>query len=491
MAFVYVHNEGELLQKYLRNGLVPLTPQKINSNVNIDISIQSIFPSDIADCEETSNTYDKCLMSEIEEDLKNCTLPFLGYGNMESICRSFEDGLKALRIFNKEESKCKFPCYQINIDFQLNPSRPVISLMNPDINIIKNPSYYFYLPSEIKVSKMSEDYDIITFIAEFGGWSGLFIGISLLTITSKLLMFLNLESRSSIKQFTRGIIVCLSCIVLGYVSYSSVKKLLSHETSQDIILNTNYSGISLSVCNEESIFSYSSEFLGKTSSFWKNGSNMTTMIERIHFTYKDSSAFTLYSNESCNENCALSQVILNNIIDKNGEVKFCQTIQIDNVRNMKISALKEIFLYIHLNNQFQSEIGKTRLTVLPPTSFEIYKKKMQKYLHDTSTKIKLIYNEKVKKNTETFDHCFMSNLKKNNLANYSMLETVLQPIDIRRLEKGIQEDDLKEYRKLLNTVRSICSTIHDHVTATYQTQEKLQMRPIAKNLSSVYQEHRQ
>ena len=482
------------MQKYLRNGLLTLKPQRNDENVKFDISVKSILPSDNMECEETAKEYDNCVMNEIQDMLKNCTLPFLNNNDRNLLtCKSFEYGLEALKIFNKEETSCNVPCYQINQNVQLNPSRPVISMKNPSLNITKNPGYYFNFPSKVLRLEMSKEYGIITFIAEFGGWSGLFVGVSLLTIISKIIHKMS-SDRTKTKKFTKRTAIFCLVFVLGLVSYFSIRKLLDHETGQDIQINAKYSDISLSICNEEPIFSHSSNYLGENIEFWKTGSNISTIFNRIVLTYKDGTVKTLKTNNKTitGDRMPESQAIIQNMIDTNNEVQFCQTIEIDNVRQIKIKALKDIFLYIHLNKHFRSNIGKTRLSVLPSNSIKadmyVSKKERKYYLHDTTTKIQLVYNEKVEKHTQSYDDCFSKYFKITHNEN---VWNLLQPMNISSLRTGINANELKEYMRSIEQIRRMCPNSHDYVKATYETKPEVVRHPIDMNSTEIYQDCRQ
>ena len=471
MAFVYVHNGREILQKYLRNGLLPLVPQKINNNINIDISIKEILNSDSTECDETPNHYDDCVMTEVENLLTTCTFPFLSKKNIESVCRTFEDGKKALKVFNKEETKCKFPCYQINVDYQLHPSRLVFSKKNPNMIETENPSFFFNFPSKVKVSRMSEDYGIISYIAEFGGWSGLFIGISLLTITTEAIAFLNLKNTNVGRQ-TRMVTILAFTILTGLVIYTSVSKWLENDTGQDVSFTTNYSNTSFSICWEEPIFYNSSIYRGNDKEFWKIGSDIHTMLGMIEITFKNGSQTYWKNGDIFGENELLLGLLkVQNVLTNQMNIEFCQTLEIDyNIKLIKITTYKEVFLYVHMNKQFFKE--KKRLPLMPAQSISTDNRKKQ-YLHNTLLNIRFVYKEEIESTYGVFDNCIKHHLNNTNIS------AIMQPSNNIDEINGIDKDSLEELKNLIKIGSRLCHQNKD-ILATYETHVLRKKVPIEK-----------
>lgn len=414
---------------------------------------------------ETTKKYDNCLISEIRNELdKHCTLPFL-CSNKTNVCRSFKDGIKALVIYNKETTMCKFPNYQIDVDFILNPSQPISSITNPNIKIVENPGYYFRFPKEVKVSQTTQNYGFITYIAEFGGWSGLFIGISLLSITCQALTFLDSETNkftSAIIKSTKTFIIIGSSLIVIYVACSSVIKLTSNETGQETKYQTKYSGLSLAICRQEEIFLNRTTFLGNNINFWKRGSNISNIIDYITFYYSNGSRKVLRNLKEWKDGDKFphSQVKIQNILQINN-VLFCQTLNIDDINYIRIYPLKEIFLYIFMNQQFHSTIGKTRITPLPENSISTKKKRL--YIHETLTTINLIYNEYVKDISEPYDICFLK-----HVIN-SKIENVLKPVSVNDIDNGIDQSSFDEVIKNFYEIRNLCPNPSKNIEATYET----------------------
>ena len=47
-------------------------------------------------------------------------------------------------------------------------------------NSYVTPGYFIRIPSSVIFSEMNKSYTLISFVAEFGGWVGLFLGVSIL-----------------------------------------------------------------------------------------------------------------------------------------------------------------------------------------------------------------------------------------------------------------------------------------------------------------------
>ena len=344
-GLVYFHSKGELMQKYLRNPYLFIKAQRDNVNVELDISVLSILDSQLEDC--SSQEYDECVMHEIKDKLMrtiSCWPSFLDNLSNASTCQNFDKGLNALEIFNDAKTNCKFPCYQINIDSRLSTTRPVINTIHQDVNFTKTPGYVFYMPKNVKLSEMVESYDILSYMAEFGGWSGLFVGISVLTITFALIDNLNMKNKKAEKG-AKLMLTSFSIIMLFYVLIESIIKLLEKPIGEKISFNQNYGDISLSICNEESPL-INDQFVAEDWQFWNYGSDISTMIERIELIYANNRMRTLKTTkkEIVGEIMSLDEVKSQNMINNNGDVEFCHTFPVTGVRFIKLSFIKVSFI---------------------------------------------------------------------------------------------------------------------------------------------------
>ena len=339
-GLVYFHNKGELLQKYLRNPHLLIKTHKDNVNIELGINILSILESQVDVC--SSKEYDECVMQEIRKKFNDssCWPSFLE-NSSNSTCQDFEQGIIALSIFNEDKSNCKFPCYQINVNSKFTTTRPVVNAIHPHINFTKNPGYVFHLPKKVKILEMVENYGVISFMAEFGGWSGLFVGISVISVIFGVIGKFDMENKM-VEKVTKYLFVMLLIVILVAVCVESLIKLYAKGVEEKISFIQNYYNICISICNEESPI-VNNQFMAKDWQFWNSGSNISTMIRKIDFIYTNNQKRTLQTttfNQKGVEKMSLNEVTSQYFINNNGDVEFCHTIQIDGVRSIKIAAFK-------------------------------------------------------------------------------------------------------------------------------------------------------
>lgn len=122
---------------------------------------------------------------ENDEQL-NCSVPFHPpitsklTGEKVDICNNSETGMKAVDhywlVFNrKESSPLDKPCAGMNIYLGL-------PFINHDES--KNDAYIrLYIKPDVKVKNVVLYYDFTTFVAEVGGYVGIFLGMSLVDFT--------------------------------------------------------------------------------------------------------------------------------------------------------------------------------------------------------------------------------------------------------------------------------------------------------------------
>ena len=147
-------------------------------------------------CDSTMNlNFDNTLYSVANSKLENkfgCTVPFLPpfssnkTGQLTRICEDPTTGSEALELYDYFKSGglsqiSKQPCATMDIFLGL----PFTSSHSND----EEAYFKIYLKTAVKVKKTVLDYDYLTMIGEFGGYTGLLLGISLVDILIRLNRF--------------------------------------------------------------------------------------------------------------------------------------------------------------------------------------------------------------------------------------------------------------------------------------------------------------
>ena len=137
--------------------------------------------------EQNQGNYDFCVMNEIDQHLLNkvgCTTPF-GL-DMNNICRNQTFGAKAYNIMdyfhdrNHEGIDCKHPCSYL----QAKSTEPAIE----ELYEASNGKASFNLPMKVRVYRSHYSFTGLSFVAEVGGYVGLFLGANFLQFSDLLML---------------------------------------------------------------------------------------------------------------------------------------------------------------------------------------------------------------------------------------------------------------------------------------------------------------
>lgn len=460
------------MEKNSRSELLPLEENKFETTIEIDIAITKFLASNEIKCDK--NGYDQCIRMELRKQLASlCHLPFMEPSSAVPKCSNFEEGLRAFNIFNAQNTNCSLPCTQTNVGTKIHPSQFIYSFINPNIKVSENPGYRFSFPKLVHVTEMTEDYDVVSYIAEFGGWAGLFVGMSILGLYSMLdptngnkVYFKQTLSASVIKflkitfEFTLYIaLIFLFC----YVCFTSFSKLLEGSIENNIGFMKKYPNAQLSICSEESMYD-GKTYVGSTKNFWINGSNIANKLYILELTFKNGSMGILRTiDQSGYENTySHDQLHMQNVLTSEMKVEFCQTFDVSNVKSIKIIALAEIFLYLHLDKQLWGKDSKTRITTFPKQS--VYIKKSKPYLSNTFLRLKFTYNYNVQEISNNVDDCITSGFPdENNLTN------IIRPSSLDNIQHGIEEERMRSVIREFNARKdNHCPSPNSYIRANYE-----------------------
>jgi len=243
----------------------------------------------------------------------------------------------------------------------LNP----VNWLNVFINPIKSnkqftPGYWINIPSSVLYSEMNESYALISFIAEFGGWVGLLLGVSILggfEFVENQICSMTCGFRKVILSKS-GLILRMACSlgVLIIVVQCGIK-LLRTEKSMDVHIVENLSNLSISLCSVESIYKIRPNdsiyyYMGNTTSFWNNITKLSDKLERMEIVLAEGNSVTIF-NSSWDHG---SEYILYSINTPQFDtfIETCHTLDLkhwNRIKRMGIIAKKELTTYIHITGQ--------------------------------------------------------------------------------------------------------------------------------------------
>ena len=178
-------------------------------DVHLEVSIFQLDP-DLLPCDEQFKIQD-CLATRRKSLNTSCFLPFeTEKFHDKTICKTDRDGYNTMILLAKLKNMCSSNCLITDIHVKEIPSTYLtvksqqIFLQGLKQAMKMKPGYYFDIPTKARQITTSHEYGFISWVAEFAGWSGIFVGLSLLSVMAK---FLDLKHHSVCLESRKRIIV--------------------------------------------------------------------------------------------------------------------------------------------------------------------------------------------------------------------------------------------------------------------------------------------
>lgn len=354
---MYVHKEKEFLSRK-RNALMEIHYIDHIMDLNIDITSNQLVPTLNNQC--ATDTFDSCVDYIIKTRMNDhCQLPFIKDSIEEiPICDTSERMHSALNLFQTSHLECLDSCSQIEVKIEANPVDWLYILMNPKFPVkTVIPGYYLTIPRTVLVSRMTENYTTISFIAEFGGWVGLFLGVSLLGVFELMLvLFFSSDSDRFFKKILMTGLTCLktACtLCLAYILFKCCEKMITGEIQSKVEFQDDLQNISLSLCSTENI--YRVEYLGANLSyvgnipgFWNNITKLMDKIDTLQIDFQN-------GNQVIIKDFTQSQYYFEltfNIPRYGTYIETCHTLSLKSrIKKLKVKAKKEMSIYVHMSGQ--------------------------------------------------------------------------------------------------------------------------------------------
>ena len=285
-------------------------------------------------------------------------------------------------VIQSSLNTCIPPCTQIKVNMILNP----VNWLNVFTNPIKSnkqftPGYFIKIPSSVLYTEMNESYTLISFIAEFGGWVGLLLGVSILGSFE----FVENQTCCSMTSGIKKVILSKSGLILRMACSLGVLiivvqcgfKLIRTEKSMDVNIVENLSNVSISLCSVESIYQIRPNdtnhyFMGNSTSFWNNVTQLSDKLERMEIVLEEGNSVTIF-NSSWDHG---SEYILYSINTPQFDtfIETCFTLDLkhwNKIKRIEVLAKKELTTYVHITGQLLRS-GKQGFSFINKDTTDLY-----------------------------------------------------------------------------------------------------------------------
>ena len=355
--FMYIHKEAQF-RSNLRNSLIEIPYVNYIMDTELDIQVNNLISTPHMECADENQKYDLCSEKLTSARLKKeqCHLPFMKNAEVAELCKTRENMEESLKIFQSIHLDCPLPCSQVKINIGLNPVDWLYILMNPKfpVNTVI-PGYYIKMPRMVVVSGMQKSYSNISFIAEFGGWVGLFLGVSILEAVELLFRKYMCSDINITISLLCIKIACTAC--LCFILFKCCEKIITGEKQLKVNIKNGLQNMSLSLCSMENVYKVphlgaSSTYLGHIPGFWSNATRLSNKVDNLMIELQNGDKVTIY-NATQSE---YSKYITNSIrTPKYGTfIESCHTLNLKNwnqIKTMEVKAKKVLFIYVHITGR--------------------------------------------------------------------------------------------------------------------------------------------
>ena len=185
-SVLYVHAANQLFEPSRTNIPLPLA-QGLKKTYELELTYNRQLPTEDVPCSESQKSYDGCILGHAVERMMleaNCSIVFLG--NNETACRDFASGQKAMEAYwsafwntTATSMLCPKPCNFFNVDINFQTHDLLLEMFADNSYLYEGGDFRdlrLEPPSSVEVITTRYSYGVISFVAELGGWMGLFLG---------------------------------------------------------------------------------------------------------------------------------------------------------------------------------------------------------------------------------------------------------------------------------------------------------------------------
>ena len=353
----------------MRNELTEISDIDHIVDTRLDIQVNKLISTSNMECSIESQSFDSCTVKLTKLQMP-CQLPFMQEAEEKLFCKTKEDAEKALQLFQSSYDNCNLPCNQVQVDIALHPVDWLYILTNPKFPISTIiPGYYIKLPTKVQVSEMQWSYDIISFIAEFGGWVGLLLGISVLGGISKLLETCSETDTSKLYQVIKFVslmilkVGCGGCLI--YILVQCCRKMANGEKQLDVnIENSLPVNLSLSLCSMENLYVVpylraNLSYIGDTSNFWLKTAELKNKLDSMTVVFQNGSKFEIIKYGKSNNNAY--PFYLTNVPKYETYIENCHSVDLkdwNQIVSIDVISMIELSIYVHVTGQLLNPGGQ-------------------------------------------------------------------------------------------------------------------------------------
>ena len=353
----------------MRNELTEISDIDHIVDTRLDIQVNKLISTSNMECAIESQSFDSCA-AKLTKLQMPCQLPFMQEAEEELLCKTKEDAEKALQIFQSSYHSCNLPCNQVQVDIMLHPVDWLYILTNPTFPISTIiPGYYIKLPTTVQVSEMQWSYGIISFIAEFGGWVGLLLGISILGGISKLLETCSETGTSKLYQIIMSVslmilkVGCGGCLI--YILVQCCRKMANGEKQLDVNIEDNLPvSLSLSLCSTENLYvvpflGANISYIGDTSNFWLRTSELKKKLDTMTVVFQNGSKFEIIKSGKSKNNAY--PFYLTNVPKYETYIENCHSVDLkdwNQIASIDVITMIELSIHIHITGQLLNPGGQ-------------------------------------------------------------------------------------------------------------------------------------
>ena len=121
------------------------------------------------------------------------------------------------------------------------------------VNISRSPvrGYFVRIPERIKIQRYVDTYSLISFIGEFGGWCGIFVGISFISVVSSIVEGSFRRLTSTMYKYCGWFlqfIKIVSTILVFYTMIIIVSKYASNPTGTEVTVIKPKMNLMFTIC---------------------------------------------------------------------------------------------------------------------------------------------------------------------------------------------------------------------------------------------------
>ena len=345
----------------LRNELIKIENIDYIVEIELDVTVSELISTPRTECAVQAETFDYCVENIIQMD--QCLLNIWNQPsvNYKSVCKNHSGILEVMNMIQTSSNRCVAPSKQVKVKMLFNPVNWLNVINNPIKSNTFTPGYVIRIPSFVLYSEMTESYTLISFIAEFGGWVGLFLGVSILGgfefVENQLCS--SIHFRFTKKMFSKSGLILKMASSLGVliIVVQCGFKLINTEKSTDVKIVEKFNNVSISLCSVENIYQIRPNdtnlyYMGNSTSFWNNITRLSNNLERIEFVLENGNSVTIYDSSWDNGSQYIQYSINTPKFDT--FIETCHTLDLkhwNRIKKMEVFAKKELTIYIHITGQ--------------------------------------------------------------------------------------------------------------------------------------------